>query len=186
MATGKLLTDNPELLHYLSSKLHITILGGIKFTGLDRLKVTLKIVRTDNKSNPFRHNIDLYNSIQTSQLIERSADFLDIATTEVSEVISTLTTALESYRAAHLESLKPKPQEIKQLNEAERTAALTFLKAPDLLKQTAQTIAQSGIIGEETNALIAYLIYTSRSVTHPYTLCAWAQAERVRPGYKRK
>ena len=87
MPTPQLLTDNPELLHYITGKLLITILGGIKLTGLDRLKVTLKIVRTDNKSNPFRHNIDLYNSIQTSQLIERSADFLDIATTEVSDYL---------------------------------------------------------------------------------------------------
>jgi len=39
MATGKLLSDNPELLHYITDKLHITILGGIKLTGLDRLKV---------------------------------------------------------------------------------------------------------------------------------------------------
>lgn len=170
MKSNTLIADNPELLHYITGKLHITILGGIKFTGLDRLKVTLKIVRTDNKSNPFRHNIDLYNSIQTGQLIERSADFLDIATTEVIEVISKLTTALETYRAAHLESLKPKPQEVKQLTEAERKAALTFLKAGDLLKQTAQAIADSGIIGEETNALIAYLIYTSRKRDTPLHL----------------
>lgn len=158
MPTPQLHTDNPELLYYIAGKLHITILGGIKFTGLDRLKVTLKIVRTDNKSNPFRHNIDLYNSIQTSQLIERSADFLDIATTDISEVISMLTTALETYRAAHLESLKPKPQEVKKLTEAERKAALAFLKQSDLLKQTAAAIAQSGITGEETNSLIAYLV----------------------------
>ena len=42
MITSKLLTDNPELLHYIHGKLHISILGGIKLTGLDRLKVTLK------------------------------------------------------------------------------------------------------------------------------------------------
>lgn len=39
---AKLISDNPELLFYLDGKLHITVLGGIKLTGLDRLKVTLK------------------------------------------------------------------------------------------------------------------------------------------------
>jgi hypothetical protein len=65
---AKLITENPELLTYIDGKLHITILGGIKLTGLDRLKVTLKLIRADNKQNAFRHNLDLYNSIQTEQL----------------------------------------------------------------------------------------------------------------------
>lgn len=40
---GKLITDNPELLLYTESAFHVTVLGGIKLTGLDRLRVTLKI-----------------------------------------------------------------------------------------------------------------------------------------------
>lgn len=95
MATNTLHTDNPELLHYLTSKLHITILGGIKLTGLDRLKVTLKIVAKENVKNVFRHNLDLYNSIQAGQLVERAADFLDVSTTDINEAINQLTTALE-------------------------------------------------------------------------------------------
>ncbi len=110
MKQSSLITDNPELVHFIAGKLHITVLGGIKFTGLDRLKVTLKVVYQDHTQNVFRHNIDLYNSIQTSQLIERAADFLDVTTTEINQAITDLTTALENYRAEHLESLKPKPQ----------------------------------------------------------------------------
>jgi len=170
MAQATLHTDNPELLQFINGKLHITVLGGIKFTGLDRLKVTLKIVHTDNKQVTFRHNLDLYNHIQSSQLIERSAEVLDIQTTEVSNAINQLITALEEYRATHLESLKPKPQEVKQLTEAERKAAIAFLKQPTLIKQTAEAITQSGIIGEETNALIAYLVYTSRKRATPLHL----------------
>jgi hypothetical protein len=170
MTTGKLLTDNPELLYYVHGNLHITILGGIKLTGLDRLKVTLKVVSKDNKQNVFRHNLDLYNSIQTSQLIERVVNALEISTEEMTEAVNHLTTALEEYRTEHLEALKPKPQEKRVLTDAERKAALTFLKSTDLLKQTRQAITQTGIIGEETNALIAYLIYTSRNRATPLHL----------------
>lgn len=45
MIKPKLITDNPELLLYLDGKLHIPVLGGIKLTGFDRLKVTLKLVQ---------------------------------------------------------------------------------------------------------------------------------------------
>jgi hypothetical protein len=168
--SGKLITENAELLIYLDGKLHITILGGIKLTGLDRLKVTLKLIRADNKQNAFRHNLDLYNSIQTEQLIEKSAEALDVSTNEISQAIAGLTTALENYRAERLEAMKPKQAEKKQLNEAERKTALQYLKSPDLLQRTKQAIAQSGIIGEETNALIAYLTYTSRKRDTPLHL----------------
>jgi hypothetical protein len=173
--TVKLITENPELLLYLDGKLHITVLGGIKLTGFDRLKVTLKLVSTDNKQNAFHHSLDLYNSIQTEQLIEKSADALDIGTRETGTAISQLTTALEQYRSERLEAMKPKQPEKKQLTEAERKAALQYLKAPGLLGRTRQAISQSGIVGEETNALIAYLIYTSRTRENPlHLLCLGA------------
>jgi hypothetical protein len=166
----QLITDNPELLHYIAGKLHITVLGGIKFTALDRLKVTLKMVVTDNKQNVFRHNADLYNSIQVGQLVERSAETLDFNATEISAAISNLTTALEEYRAEHLESLKPKAPEKIQLTDSERKVAISFLKSPNLLNQTQQAITNSGITGEESNALIAYLIFTSRKRMIPLHL----------------
>ncbi|MCO5934677.1 hypothetical protein NAF17_03910 [Mucilaginibacter sp. RB4R14] len=53
---AKLITENAELLIYLDGKLHITILGGIKLTGLDRMKVTLKLTSTDHKQNAFPHS----------------------------------------------------------------------------------------------------------------------------------
>jgi hypothetical protein len=167
---AKLITENAELLIYLDGKLHITILGGIKLTGLDRMKVTLKLIRTDNKNNAFRHNLDLYNSIQAEQLIEKSAEALDISTNEISTAINQLTTALENYRAECLEAMKPKQVEKKQLTEPERKAAITYLKSPDLLTRTKQAIAQSGLVGEETNSLIAYLTYTSRKRHTPLHL----------------
>lgn len=56
---GKLNTTNPELLYYATEKLLITVLGGIKITGLDRLRVTLKIeVLTAERLLPIRHSLD--------------------------------------------------------------------------------------------------------------------------------
>ncbi|WEK20483.1 MAG: hypothetical protein P0Y49_04945 [Candidatus Pedobacter colombiensis] len=105
---GKLSTDNAELLLYIDGKLHFTVLGGIKLTGLDRLKVMLKIVKMDNKQNAYCHNLDLYNGTQTEQLIEKASEMLDITTSEKSQVISRLTTELENYRLTKLEEMKPK------------------------------------------------------------------------------
>lgn len=167
---AKLITENPELLLYLEGKLHITVLGGIKLTGLDRLKVTLKLIITGKPANAFRHNLDLYNSVQSEQLIEKASETLDISSSELSQVINGLVTALEHYRGERLESMKPKQPEKRTLSEPERKAAITFLKSSNLLGRTKQVIADSGLIGEENNSLIAYLTYTSRKRHTPLHL----------------
>lgn len=159
---AKLISENPELLLYLDGKLHITVLGGIKLTGLDRLKVTLKLSLIGKLNTAYRHNLDLYNSIQSEQLIEKVSEALDISTNETSKAISNLTTELESYRATKLEEMKPKQPEKRELNELERKQAITFLKSANLLERTKEAIKTSGLIGEETNSMIAYLVYTSR------------------------
>lgn len=136
--------------------------GNIKLTGLDRLKVTLKIIKTDNKQNAYRHNLDLYNGIQTEQLIEKASEILDISMSETSQVISRLITELENYQSTRLEEMKPKQPEKRELSEAERKQAVNFLKSANLLERTKEAIKLSGLIGEETNSMIAYLTYTSR------------------------
>ena len=73
---GKLITDNPELLLYTEGNIHVTVLGCIKLTGLDRLRVTLKITLTGKTEKAYRHNLDLYNGIQCGQLADRASEIL--------------------------------------------------------------------------------------------------------------
>ncbi|WP_202405932.1 hypothetical protein [Hufsiella ginkgonis] len=171
MESPKLITSNPDLLLYTEGKLQMAIPGGVKLTGLDRLKVTLKLTPTGQPNGPaFRHHLDLYNHIQTEQLAEKVSEALNINAYEIRTVISNLTTALEAYRSERLEAMKPRQAEQKELTETERKTALAWLKAPDLLGRTRQAIAASGLIGEETNGLIAYLVYTSRKRPAPLHL----------------
>src|SRR5690606_22959987 len=131
------------------SGLHVAVLGGIKLTGLDRLRVTLKITVTGKSDRAYRHNLDLYNGIQCGQLAERSSEILDRSESEMAALIGNLTTALENYRSERLEEMKPRQVEKKELTESERREALKFLKSANLIQRTKEAIAQSGVIGEE-------------------------------------
>ncbi len=175
-ATGQLNTDNPELLHYQSQSLHITILGGIKIHGLDRLRVTLKVEKRGTTHHlPVRHSLDLYHSNQVAQLTQKIAESQEISTTEADRTFSDLTGALEHYRHHKLEQLKPKKAEVKVMTEAQRIEALKYLKDPKLLRNTLTDIAGSGIVGETNNGLIAYLAYTSRKREKPlHIMCLGA------------
>jgi DNA primase/predicted transcriptional regulator len=108
----KLITHNPELLIYNNCELYMEVLGGIKITGLDRMKVTLKVRHKERLHNPQWYSLDLYSQVQREQTI-------------------------------------------------------TELKKTNLIERTSQLLQQCGIIGEETNSLIAYLVYTVRKQPIP-------------------
>jgi hypothetical protein len=167
---GKLVTANPELLVYDSGELLITVLGGIKLTGLDRLRVTLKVEHKAKPCLPVRHNLDLYHHAHTEQLINKIAENLDIPMQATTQTMAALTNELEHYRARRLESVQPRAEERIQLTPAQRQAAINYLKQANLLERTAEDIGRSGVVGEETNRLIAYLVYSSRKLAVPLHL----------------
>jgi hypothetical protein len=72
---------------------------------------------------------------------------------------------LEAYRLQQLDKQETKKE--KALTKEEREEAIQFLEQEDLLKVTNEMIAKSGVIGEETNRLLMYLIFTSRKKEHP-------------------
>jgi DNA primase len=119
---------------------------------------------------PVRHNLDLYNHPHTEQLVNKIAESLDISTQVTTQTIAALTSELESYRAKRMESMQPRAEERVQLSPAQRQAAINYLKQANLLERTGEDIGRSGIVGEETNRLIAWLVYSSRKLSVPLHL----------------
>jgi len=156
-----------EQLRYENELLKLTVLGGIKLEGLDRLRITLKAEVKDSPRPALRHNLDLYNDTQLEKFIRRAAERLEIGTSVIAASLAALTNLLEDYRLKQLkdkqnEFYKPKP-----LSEEERREAIAYLKAPQLMKRTMDDIGSSGVIGEEYNRLLMYLIFTSRKREQP-------------------
>jgi hypothetical protein len=169
-ADTKLITTNPELLVYDNCELRITVLGGIRITGLDRMRVTLKVEHKAGRGLPLRHNLDLYNHPHTEQLASKIAENFDTSTQRTIETIAALTGALESYRVQRIEQLQAKPAVRTELTPAEIAAAIKEWKTPDILKHINQLIGESGIVGEPVNRLIAFIVYTSRKLQNPLHL----------------
>ncbi len=93
---------------------------------------------------------------------------MEVAGLPIIKAIAELTELLEQYRQDQLQQqLQDKDKPTVQLTEEEQQQALNFLKPPELLQRTNETIGQSGVIGEQINRLILYLIFTSRKRQHP-------------------
>lgn len=164
---SKLNTQNPELLIYDSNDLFFEILGGIRITGLDRMKVTLKVQHATKQLLPIRDTLDLYNRGQTEQLIQTISENFDANIKQTETAISELTGELENYRLEKIEALQPKEKQPYEMTPAARAAAMNELKKPNLLQRTGQLLMQCGIVGEQTNSLIAYLVYCTRKQNIP-------------------
>ncbi len=179
MQQNQINAANPEAITYNTEELGYTILGGIRLEGLDRLRVTIKIEVLNRKfqhylNNPdiaalaIRQNLDLYSITQVEKLARLIADRLEVGVTAVSKDLSDITNELERYRLQQIESKQQEQSKIiKPLTEAERKAAIEFLQQPNLLQRTNELIGKSGIVGEELNRLIMWLIYTSRKTNKP-------------------
>ena len=73
------------------------------------------------------------------------------------------------FKKEAIEALKPKQSYI--ITEKERSEAEAFLKkTPYLLNEVLKTTTSMGVVGEETNRLLIYLVFTSRMMREPLSL----------------
>lgn len=157
-------STNPDCMTYENAEIEISVMGGVKLNGLDRLRVTLKV---ESCNQAIRHNLDLYNDTQLMKFTRKIAERLEIGTSIIGEVLNELTTELENYRLEQLDQKKLEEPTKKILTEKEVRAAQAFLESKDLLQKTNEQIGASGMIGEENNRLIMYIIFTSRKREQP-------------------
>ena len=184
---NKLDTSNSYNYKYETKALEIHILGGIKTNKLESLRVTLSIQkshlptassqREENQNVPanagissivLRQSIDLYNDNLVEKLVRKCAERLEIGTSVIRQDLQSLTHELENYRFILISNEKQSSQpHIKQLTAREKKQAEDFLKKEGLLTLTNEYIGKSGVIGEDVNRLLMYLIFTSRKTNNP-------------------
>ena len=167
MSSKSLNITNSESLMYENELLQLTVLGGIKLDGLDRMRATLKIALQESSIPPVRHNLDLYNDTQVEKLIRKVAEKLEIGTSVIAASTAELTEQLEEYRLEKIKETEPQRDENPKLTPNEQKEAEDFLRSDGLLAKTNELIGKSGMIGEENNRLLMYLIFTSRKQPQP-------------------
>lgn len=169
-------TNNSEQLIYDNSLIKLTVLGGIKIDGLDRMRATLKAELPESPKPPIRHNLDLYNDTQLEKFIRKTAERLEIGTSVIAASLAELIAQLESYRLQQLKEQQPEEEAVKVLNTAEKKAAAEYLQQENLLEKTATDLEKSGIVGESTNSLILYLAMSSRKCSDPLSVICLAKS----------
>ena len=188
MTANTINTANPEAIIYQTEEIGFAILGGIRVDGLDRMRVTIKIEVINRKlqhylNNPdianlaIRHNLDLYNDIHVEKLIRKTAERLEVGTSQLAKAMADITNQLEVYRLQLIEQQQANKEERKRiLSEAEQKEAIQFLQQKNLMQVTNDLIGKSGVIGEMFNRLLMYIIFTSRKRENPLHIISFGSS----------
>jgi DNA primase catalytic core len=114
--------------------------------------------------------LDLYNARARAGFVTEAALALGLAEEVVKADLGRVLRKLEELQeAAIAKALAPKPPP-PEMSEAAREAALAWLRSPDLTGRIVADFAACGLVGEETNALVAYLAAVSRKLAAPLAL----------------
>jgi DNA primase len=171
-------TSDAEHLVYLYGPLRFTLLGGIAHRQADRMRATLKLAPVPQLSplHSLRMNVDLYQDEQCEKFCRRAAEKLEVGTVAVRGALGALIEELEKYRQSQrrLEKAhRPKPRSV---GGDRKAAALSYLKSPKLMERTGECIGKTGVVGEENNRLLMYLVFTSRLREQPLHIVTLGQS----------
>jgi len=111
--------------------------------------------------------LDLYSAKQRSSYITHAALELTIPDDLLKADLGRLLMRLEALQEAAITRTLETASAGPQMSDAERDAALALLQSPDLIARILADFALCGLVGEETNKLVAYLAAVSRKLDRP-------------------
>jgi len=160
-------TDDTNNFVFDYEDIQIQVPGGLNDEKLDSLRVTLNINKADSHVN-VRHSLNLFNHTQVEKFLLQVSYRLEVNDVMIRKAFIELTNELEQHRLTQLSQSEEQESIVEyQLPKEEYKEAKQFLCAKNLLEQTNNRIGASGIIGEENNRLLMYLIFTSRKTNNP-------------------
>ena len=141
---------------------------GLAATGLDRLKVNLRI---EGAGRMHLDTLDLYGHRARAGLIKELARLFEREEEELAREIGALIETLEGIR---VELVKKGEEEAThpriEIPDREREEALRLLRSPDLVERILSDFERVGFVGEKTALTAGYLGTVSRLLEEPLGL----------------
>jgi DNA primase len=142
-------------------------------TSFDLLKINLRLLHNIGPCGSHRFHLDtldLYQARQRQAFVKQAAEETGLETELVQRDLAKVLLELEGVRDRRLLGVMQPSEPVPAMTSEEREEALTWLKASDLIGRLREAFHLAGIIGEETNTLIAYLAGVSRKLERPLAI----------------
>lgn len=152
-----------ELIAHLDQRRY-RIRGFEKNLSYDVLKVNLLIAEGEGLHVD---TFDLYATKPRSNFIRQAAIELGVKEEVIKKDLARLLLKLELLQEQNIrETLTPNPVQT-EMSKKDRTEAQALLESPNLVERLLNDLQQCGLVGEETNKLVAYLAVLSRKLDKP-------------------
>lgn len=162
-------TDNPQCIEYTGQTALYKIRGANR-TQPDSLKVSLQILHGDEPHRDHRSKLDLYEYKQVHAVSKQAAARLELDTEALEKELTHLTGLVESWRDEYIagkqngrSGARPKVR----VPEGLVQKCVSFLKQKGLLWEIGKLIGKAGIVGEEMNRLLLFIIASSYQAKEP-------------------
>jgi len=109
---------------------------------------------------------DLYRDQERRRFIERAAEETRLEKELIKRDLGKLLLALESLQEQRLNG-ETETKPTVELSDEEESEAMKLLRSPKLIEKLQSAFESSGIVGETTNTLAAYLACASRKLARP-------------------
>ena len=162
-------TKNPLSMLFYGKSTLITIKGGLGKNGFDALRLTLEI-KAINKDNDHilksRQRLDLYDDRQVEKAAAYAAPKLKLSAEAIAEDISAMTDAIDLHRE-QLRTAREKKNTTTPLTPKAEQKARSILEGKNLLENLNDMIGKSGVVGEEKNRQLLFMIALSHKFKRP-------------------
>jgi hypothetical protein len=114
--------------------------------------------------------LDLHQDRQRAAFIKRAAEELHVKEDLIRKDVGRVFLKLEELRDEQVKQALEASKPVVHLSEEERAEAMALLEDPKLLDRILEDFARCGLVGEETNKLVAYLAAVSRHLEAPLAI----------------
>jgi DNA primase len=160
--TPTIQSDSELILTYGTRRYRIR--GWKKPLNPEALKVNL-LVSKDTRFHV--DSFDLYQAKARAGFIKQAGLELGEAEDTLKHDLGRVLLKLEELQTEQLNAVLKKEDDAPTLTDEEQKSALDLLTSPDLLKRILVDFDACGVVGEETNKLVAYLAAVSRQLDKP-------------------
>ena len=143
------------------------IRGLDKVTSFDLLRLNVLVSREAEPPAFHVDTLDLYSARQRAVFCKSASDELCVAEDVIRRELGRVLLCCEERAQERIHvAMSPKQREV-SLSDADEAAALALLRDPALVERVLADLDACGIVGEETNKLVAYLAVVSRKLERP-------------------
>jgi DNA primase len=140
-----------------------------KASSFEALRVNVLVAREHPARGELFHvdSLDLYSARARGMFARQAGEELGLAGELVARDLGRVLLACEEHAQAAVRAAQAAAEPRVQLSEVEREEALELLRDPGLVERIVADFERVGVVGEQSNCLVGYLVAVSRKLDRP-------------------